>query len=170
MGDRKHLRECIRRKKSDSYLAESDLPGAQPSAFDASRRHSIASARSFSDLDGDNDSVSIDLDSMVKFDAKSRFNSNKRFLKKIPAKSEVANVLIGEVDWLDDELSVLIRLNRSMVIDNFSEVPLPTKFIFFHLGPPGSIGQLRELGKCMATLFSDEVREKKRRRLSSNKN
>ena len=78
-------------------------------------------------------------------------------MKKIPPKSEVSHVLIGEVDYLDEEITALVRLNRSMVIDNFAEVPLPTKFIFIHLGPVGNMVKYREIGKCIGTLCSDEV-------------
>lgn len=60
---------------------------------------------------------------------------NKDILKKIKNGTKVANVFIGEVDFLDevhDDLVVFMRLAKPVVLD-VSEVVLPTKFVFIYL-------------------------------------
>ena len=50
-----------------------------------------------------------------------------------------------------------MQLAQPILLDNLTEVLVPTKFLFIALGPKGSMIKLRELGRCMGTLFSDEV-------------
>jgi hypothetical protein len=81
-------------------------------------------------------------------------------LDKIPKFAEVASVFVGEVDYLKDPIYVFIRLSNSIMIKNFSETNLPIKFIFYAIGPRGTKNNMftyREIGACMATLFSDEL-------------
>lgn len=83
---------------------------------------------------------------------------NTHFLKKIPHGCKTANILIGEVDFLgpDQQITVLIRLSTPVIL-KFTEIVLPSKFIFIHLGEKGNMIRHREIGKCISTLFSDEV-------------
>ena len=66
-------------------------------------------------------------------------------------------MLIGEVDHLAEEIVALVRLQNPFIVDNFTEVALNTKYLFIYLGPKGNMAKYSEIGKCMSTLFSDEV-------------
>ena len=78
-------------------------------------------------------------------------------MKKIPTNAEASNVLVGEVDFLDYQFSVLVRLSKSVVLGDFTEVPVPTRFIFLILGPKGNLHKYHEIGRSIATLMSDEI-------------
>ncbi|XP_037039842.1 electroneutral sodium bicarbonate exchanger 1 isoform X11 [Bradysia coprophila] len=82
---------------------------------------------------------------------------NTHFMKKIPHGAEASNILVGEVDFLDKTLSAFIRLNEAAMMGDLTEVPVPTRFLFILLGPPGSHGSFHEIGRAMATLMSDEI-------------
>ena len=86
-----------------------------------------------------------------------KFKANGRFFKKIPAGAKAANILIGECDYLVEEVVALIQLETPILVENLSEVLVPTKYLFIALCPKGNIIKMRELGKCMGSLFSDEV-------------
>lgn len=165
-GDRKHCRQCCKGKKkngeegSDESGSEADKGNDQnDEVIDGHASEDENTLSEFNYGKGkDNESLSIDMDSSIlKMDAKSKFSSNKAFLKKMSPKSEAAHVLIGEVDYLDEEITIFVRLTRSVAIDNFTEVCIPTKFIFIHLGPVGNMIKYREIGKCMGGLLSDEL-------------
>ena len=47
----------------------------------------------------------------------------------------MANVLVGEFDFLTKPVSALVRLATPTQLGDFTEVPLPTRFIFLMLGP-----------------------------------
>ena len=64
---------------------------------------------------------------------------NKHFLKKIPSGSKTANLLIGEVDYLLEEIVALVQLAQPILLSNFTEVGVQTKFLFIALGPKGLI-------------------------------
>jgi hypothetical protein len=81
---------------------------------------------------------------------------NKKFFKKIAYKTELAMVLIGQADFIEEEIVGFIKLTQAVVFENFGEIPLPTKFIFIAISPKHSYTH-HELANCMATLFSDEV-------------
>ncbi|EAT37255.1 AAEL010738-PB [Aedes aegypti] len=83
--------------------------------------------------------------------------SNTNFMRKIPPGAEASNILVGEVDFLDKTLAAFLRLNNASVMGDLTEVPVPTRFIFILLGPPGSHGSFHEIGRAMATLMSDEI-------------
>lgn len=85
------------------------------------------------------------------------FKANQSFLRKIPEESEAANILVGEVDFLDYQFSIFIRLSKSAMLGDLTEVSVPTRFLFILLGPKGNIERYREMGRSMATLMSDEV-------------
>jgi hypothetical protein len=78
-------------------------------------------------------------------------------MRKIPQNAEASNVLIGEVDFLDKQLNAFVRLSKSLVLGDLTEVPVPTRFIFVLLGPSGNLARYREIGRSIATLMSDDV-------------
>jgi hypothetical protein len=65
--------------------------------------------------------------------------------------------LIGEVDYLLEEVVSLVQLAQPILLSDITEVRFSTKFVFIALGPKGSMDKLREIGRCLGTLFSDEV-------------
>ncbi|CAI9721653.1 sodium bicarbonate cotransporter 3-like isoform X1 [Octopus vulgaris] len=82
---------------------------------------------------------------------------NMHFMKKIPQGAESANILVGEVDYLNHQVSGFIRLNKAVILGDLTEVPVPTKFVFFLLGPLGNSNKYHEIGRSIATLMSDEI-------------
>ncbi|XP_015035796.2 electroneutral sodium bicarbonate exchanger 1 isoform X12 [Drosophila pseudoobscura] len=82
---------------------------------------------------------------------------NTHFMRKIPPGAEASNILVGEVDFLERTLSCFIRLSQAALMGDLTEVPVPTRFIFILLGPPGSQSNFHEIGRAMATLMSDEI-------------
>lgn len=63
------------------------------------------------------------------------FQGNTHLMRKIPAGAEASNILVGEVDFLEKCLCVLIRLKEAVPLGDLAEVPVPTRFIFLLLGP-----------------------------------
>ena len=78
-------------------------------------------------------------------------------MKKIPVGAEAANILVGEVDFLNHQIVALARLKAAVGFGHVTEVPVSTKFVFVLLGPPGSHGRYHEIGRSVATLLADEV-------------
>ncbi|XP_064542010.1 electroneutral sodium bicarbonate exchanger 1 isoform X19 [Drosophila montana] len=89
--------------------------------------------------------------------AEQQHKGNTHFMRKIPPGAEASNILVGEVDFLERTLSCFIRLSQAAVMGDLTEVPVPTRFIFILLGPPGSQSNFHEIGRAMATLMSDEI-------------
>ncbi|XP_058976748.1 sodium bicarbonate cotransporter 3 isoform X1 [Musca domestica] len=83
--------------------------------------------------------------------------ANMNFMRKIPPGAEASNILVGEVDFLEKPLAGFIRLKDAAIMGDLTEVPVPTRFIFVLLGPPGSQSNFHEIGRAMATLMSDEI-------------
>ncbi|CAL8108823.1 unnamed protein product [Calicophoron daubneyi] len=79
------------------------------------------------------------------------------FFKKISPDSETANILIGETSFLPAPFTVFIRLKDAVLFDELTEVPVPTRFIFIHLGTAGNAAKYREIGRSMGVLMSDEI-------------
>ncbi|CAL8143492.1 unnamed protein product [Orchesella dallaii] len=82
---------------------------------------------------------------------------NKQFMRKIPKGSEVSNILVGEMNTLRKPIAAFIRLAEAVNLGAVSEVPLPTRFLFVLLGPKGRMEKYNEVGRAMATLFSDDI-------------
>ncbi|CAH1249095.1 SLC4A10 [Branchiostoma lanceolatum] len=85
------------------------------------------------------------------------FAKSKHFMRKIPEGSEASNVLVGEVDFLKHPIIAFVRLSHGLMLGDLTEVPIPTRFLFFMLGPQGNHKQYHEVGRAIATLMSDEV-------------
>ncbi|KAL8587703.1 hypothetical protein ACOMHN_020921 [Nucella lapillus] len=82
---------------------------------------------------------------------------NLHFMKKIPPGAEASNILVGEVDFLNHQIVAFVRLTKSTVLGDITEVPVPTRFIFVLLGPQGNQNKFHEIGRSIATLMSDEI-------------
>ncbi len=52
---------------------------------------------------------------------------NKRLMKKLAEGSESANILVGAVDYLEQPLHVLTRLEQAVYLPDLTEVPVPTR-------------------------------------------
>lgn len=79
------------------------------------------------------------------------------FMKKIPAGAEGSIVLVGETDFLPKSVNAFVRLEDAQLLGDLMEVPIPTRFLFFMLGPSGQPGRYHEVGRAISTLMSDEV-------------
>ncbi|XP_052079272.1 electroneutral sodium bicarbonate exchanger 1-like isoform X2 [Mytilus californianus] len=82
---------------------------------------------------------------------------NQPFMKKIPDGAEAANIWVGEIDALKYPVTAFIRLSEARPIGDLTEVPLPTRFLFIHLGPNGTAGKCLETGRAISTIMVDEV-------------
>ncbi|XP_006880909.1 PREDICTED: electrogenic sodium bicarbonate cotransporter 4 isoform X2 [Elephantulus edwardii] len=80
-----------------------------------------------------------------------------KFMKKLPKDSEASNVLVGEVDFLDQPFIAFVRLIQSAMLGGMTEVPVPTRFLFILLGPPGRAKSYNEIGRAIATLMVDDL-------------
>ena len=78
-------------------------------------------------------------------------------MRKIPVDAEATSVLVGEVDFLSKPALVFVRLAEGTMLENFSEVPIPVRFVFVLLGPSNMNVDYHELGRCFSTLMSSEV-------------
>ncbi|XP_070795256.1 anion exchange protein 4 [Pituophis catenifer annectens] len=80
-----------------------------------------------------------------------------RFKKKIPVGTEVANILVGEVSFLEKPFIAFVRLQNSMLLGSLTEVAFPSRFLFILLGPRARLKAYHEIGRAMATLLTDEL-------------
>ncbi|XP_051794717.1 electrogenic sodium bicarbonate cotransporter 4 [Acanthochromis polyacanthus] len=80
-----------------------------------------------------------------------------KFMKKIPRDAEASNVLIGEVDFLEKPFVSFVRLAQATTLGGLTEVPVPTRFLFILLGPPGKTKSYNEIGRAIATLMVDDL-------------
>ena len=85
------------------------------------------------------------------------FQFNEHFAKKIAPGSEAATILVGEVEFLSNQIVAFVRLHHAMLLPDLTEVPVPTRFFFLLLGPKGHQASYREIGRSIATMMSDEV-------------
>lgn len=103
---------------------------------------------------GSFESYDSDLEDHLKEQAKS---GNMAFRKKVPEDAHAANFMVGTVDYLTEELITLVELARPTVFENLCELNIPTKYLFIALSPPKGLYKMRQIGRCCATLFSDEI-------------
>jgi hypothetical protein len=52
---------------------------------------------------------------------------NKKLMGKIEGGSEAANIMIGQVDFLEEPIMVLVRLKEPQVLSDLTEVAVPTR-------------------------------------------
>ncbi|XP_064598184.1 electroneutral sodium bicarbonate exchanger 1-like isoform X3 [Liolophura sinensis] len=82
---------------------------------------------------------------------------NLHFMKKIPQGAEASNIMVGEVEFLNHPITAFVRLSKSVLLADLTEVPVPTRFLYILLGPVGNAGKYHEIGRSIATLMSDEI-------------
>ncbi|NXJ11357.1 S4A4 protein, partial [Odontophorus gujanensis] len=80
-----------------------------------------------------------------------------RFKKKLLPGSEVASIMVGEVDFLKKPFPAFIRLREAVTLGSLTEVALPSRFLFILLGPQAKVKAYHEIGRAMATLLTDEL-------------
>lgn len=78
-------------------------------------------------------------------------------MRKIPKDAEVANMMVGELESLSKQYLAFVRLHKSRIIGELTEVTLPTKFLFILLSPVGHKHEVQEIGRSMSTMMVDEV-------------
>ncbi|KAK3611757.1 hypothetical protein CHS0354_014104 [Potamilus streckersoni] len=83
--------------------------------------------------------------------------TNSRFLRKIPSGTEVANLMVGEVEELSKRIGVFVRLKEAKNLGNITEVNLCTRFLFVCLGPKNQLASCVATTRCMGALLTDEV-------------
>jgi hypothetical protein len=66
-------------------------------------------------------------------------------------------MLVGELEFINRPLTGFIRLREATHLRNLTEVPVPVRYIFVALAPKTKGNRVKELGRTMGTLFSDEV-------------
>ncbi|XP_062986204.1 anion exchange protein 4 [Elgaria multicarinata webbii] len=79
------------------------------------------------------------------------------FKKKIPAGAEVANILVGEANFLEKPFIAFVRLQDSVLLGSLTEVAFPSRFLFILLGPRAKVKAYHEIGRAVATLLTDEL-------------
>ncbi|CAI9716066.1 anion exchange protein 2-like isoform X1 [Octopus vulgaris] len=77
-------------------------------------------------------------------------------LKRIPIGSEATTVMVGCVDFLQKPAMAFVRLSEGQIIKNFTEVPLPTRFVSVLLGPDNGEMDYHEVGRSLSTLMSNQ--------------
>src|SRR6218665_264062 len=84
---------------------------------------------------------------------------NKKLMRKIPSGAEGASIMIGQVDFLEELVLAFYRFRPSQVIEELTEVAIPTRFIIVVLGPQknSSISEYFEIGRAFAALLNDKV-------------
>ncbi|OXB60320.1 hypothetical protein ASZ78_007919 [Callipepla squamata] len=80
-----------------------------------------------------------------------------RFKKKLLPGSEVASIMVGEVDFLKKPFPTFIRLREAVTLGSLTEVALPSRFLFILVGPQAKSKAYHEIGRAMATLLTDEL-------------
>ncbi|XP_042321372.1 anion exchange protein 4 [Sceloporus undulatus] len=88
------------------------------------------------------------------------------FKKKIPAGTEVANILVGEASFLEKPFIAFVRLQQSVLLGNLTEVAFPSRFLFILLGPRAKVKAYHEIGRAVATLLTDELFQRVARKAS----
>uniref|UniRef100_A0A7E4V940 Anion exchange protein n=1 Tax=Panagrellus redivivus TaxID=6233 RepID=A0A7E4V940_PANRE len=82
---------------------------------------------------------------------------NKKLVKKLPTDAEATNIFVGHVNFLDKPFVAWVRLAEPVLFESLTEVPVPTRFLFFALAPrKGDVNAL-ELGRAYGTLMTDEL-------------
>ena len=85
--------------------------------------------------------------------------------KKIADGSEAVIILEGVVAFLEQPVSVFVRLQSPLSLHDLPEVDIGTRFLFFFTGPPirnaavdedCSPGQFADIGISLATAFTDK--------------
>ncbi|XP_048237893.1 anion exchange protein 2-like isoform X2 [Haliotis rufescens] len=76
-------------------------------------------------------------------------------MRRIPADAEASIVLVGNVDFLEKPAVAFVRLEEGQILDNLTEVPLPTRFVIILLGPESAM-DYHEVGRSISTLMANQ--------------
>ncbi|GAB6031309.1 hypothetical protein CHUAL_009105 [Chamberlinius hualienensis] len=134
-------------KSTSSSAGQQDLGlTASPSGTSLSRNHSGGHLGVHDGMTGSTSTSEMQL-----------LKSNQHFMKKLSPGTEASNILVGEVDFLDHTISAFVRVSAASILGDLTEVSIPTRFVFFCIGPQGNIARYHEIGRALATLMSDEV-------------
>ena len=78
-------------------------------------------------------------------------------LQKKIASSSAANIILeGAVPFLDKKIGIFVKMKTPLHIGDLPEVDLPTKFLFFFIGPSEAENQelYENIGIALATAFT----------------
>ena len=91
---------------------------------------------------------------------------NVALQKKIADSTEAAIILEGVVGFLEQPVSVFVRLNRAISLDDLPEVDIVTRYLYFFAAPPtksnqydevGGPDQYADIGISLATALTDKA-------------
>ena len=84
---------------------------------------------------------------------------NVSLQKKIASNQMEANIILeGAVPFLDRKIGIFVKMKTPLHIGDLPEVDLPTKFLFFFIGPSESENQelYENIGIALATAFTGQ--------------
>ncbi|VDN53128.1 unnamed protein product [Dracunculus medinensis] len=84
------------------------------------------------------------------------FQSKDHFSRKLPEGTEAAQVFVGTIHELVKPYFVMIRLTNAINTPELADGLVPTRFLFFIIGPPLVDVCYHELGRSIATLMVDK--------------
>lgn len=76
-------------------------------------------------------------------------------MKRIPGGAEATTVLVGSVGFLEQPTIAFVRLAHGILMPSITEVPVPVRFMFVLLGPPGADLDYHEVGRSISTLMAN---------------
>lgn len=71
----------------------------------------------------------------------------------------ILQVFVGALNQLQKVRFAMVRLANAVTLPELLDAPIPIRFIFIILGPPLPDVDYHELGRSIATLMTNEVRE-----------
>ncbi|XP_052812652.1 electrogenic sodium bicarbonate cotransporter 1-like [Mya arenaria] len=153
------MREEIRKVMTSAHVfahqkrKRSLMPGSESEKAlkkSMSKGSKMATSKSFSEPE------QLNMNGHIK-ESPSMAKLNTDFMRKITPGSQACNVMVGEVPNLKYQLSAFVRLSEARMIGDITEVPIPTRFVFIHLGPKDTEDKCIEIGRSMSTLLVDEI-------------
>jgi len=86
-----------------------------------------------------------------------KFREYNLFSKKVPKDAEAANIQVATCEFLQETVFAFVRLRSPVLLEDFSEIKKPTRFLSLILGPKGAGAYLTEMGRALGTLLSDQI-------------
>uniref|UniRef100_A0A0N5A3S7 Anion exchange protein n=1 Tax=Parastrongyloides trichosuri TaxID=131310 RepID=A0A0N5A3S7_PARTI len=83
------------------------------------------------------------------------FNKYDDIFKHLPIDCEKVDVLCGCIPTMEKARFVMVRMKKSIHLEDYSESIVPLRFIFVILGPELQEGSYHELGRALSTLMAD---------------
>merc|ERR1719187_883477 len=72
------------------------------------------------------------------------------FNKKVPKNAEAFNIQVATCSFIQEPFIAFVRLKNSHIMEDFTEIPHPTRFLTLILGPEGDGEAMKELGRAFA--------------------